>query len=160
MQIGRKGSGVSSVYEEEWTRDRKLQVLDPTVLVVRVVASDATTTATEEELSDDVFGNGNDLRNLKSQYSACSYNQMNFQKATGQAGIVDGVYTVTIPSTTVNGVDNGNIRNAVTNQLQSDFGTSSSNVADYVMLCLPPGTNGGWIAYAYINSWLSVYNNQ
>ena len=127
---------------------------------MRVEASDASTTATAGELSDDIFGNGNDLRNLKSQYSACSYNQMNFKKATGQAGIVDGVYTVSLPTTTVNGVDDGTIRNAVTSKLQSDFGTSASNVADYVMLCLPPGTNGGWIAYAYINSWLSVYNNQ
>jgi hypothetical protein len=24
------------------------------------------------------------------------------------------------------------------------------NQFDYVMLCLPPGTDGGWIAYAYV----------
>jgi len=31
---------------------------------------------------------------------------------------------------------------------------------DLVMMCIPPGTNGGgWVAYAYINHFLSVYND-
>jgi len=30
----------------------------------------------------------------------------------------------------------------------------------YFSDCLPPGTSGSWIAYAYINSYISVYNNQ
>lgn len=33
-----------------------------------------------------------------------------------------------------------------------------SNQFDHVMLCMPPGT-GAWIAYAYVNSWLSVFND-
>lgn len=116
-------------------------------------------------LSDGVFGTAGDPINLKSQYSTCSYDQMNFQPAptgtsgTTTAGIVDGTYQVTLPSTVVNGATNGVIRNAVTAQLATDFGTSAGNVADYVMLCLPPGTQGSWIAYAYVNSWLSVYND-
>jgi hypothetical protein len=65
------------------------------------------------------------------------------------------VTTVTI-SNTVIGTDNGVIRNAVTAALGSSF----TSQFDHVMLCLPPGTSGSWIAYAYVNHWLSVYNNQ
>lgn len=36
---------------------------------------------------------------------------------------------------------------------------SPNQIADHVMYCLPPETMGG-IAYAYINSWNSVYSNQ
>merc|ERR1711971_566717 len=36
---------------------------------------------------------------------------------------------------------------------------SPNQIADHVMYCLPPSTMGG-IAYAYINSWLSVYSDQ
>lgn len=171
-QMGRKGSGNNQRSYggfDEWERERKLQTSNPTVLVVRVVASDSTTTRPVNQLSDDVFGtiSANDPYNLKSQYNDCSYGQLDFQPAptgatgTTTTGIVDGVYEVTLPSAVVvNGVSDGTIRNAVTTQLSVDFDTSASNVADYVMLCLPPGTSGGWIAYAYINHWLSVYNDQ
>ena len=47
----------------------------------------------------------------------------------------------------------------MTNQAAKDLGAPLNTIADYVILCLPPGTLGGWIAYAYINSWLSVYND-
>jgi len=29
-----------------------------------------------------------------------------------------------------------------------------------VMICVPPGTAGDWVAYAYSNHWLSVYNDE
>jgi hypothetical protein len=33
-------------------------------------------------------------------------------------------------------------------------------IADHVIVCLPPGTAGGdWLAYAYVNYWLSVFND-
>eukprot|EP00957_Ditylum_brightwellii_P196488 14971448-Ditylum_brightwellii.AAC.1 len=39
------------------------------------------------------------------------------------------------------------------------FGVSNpSKLANHVMYCLPPGTMSG-IAYAYINSWNSVYSD-
>lgn len=51
------------------------------------------------------------------------------------------------------------MRNAVTAALNTAFGVSSPTaLADYVMYCLPPGTMSG-IAYAYINSWNSVYSD-
>ena len=52
------------------------------------------------------------------------------------------------------------MRNAVTAALNAQFGVTSPNqLADHVMYCLPAGTMEG-IAYAYINSWNSVYSNQ
>lgn len=100
---------------------------------------------------DDVFGNGNDNVNLKSQCAACSYGEMNFNTVIGNQMInSDSVYTVNLPSTTVTGANDDDIRIAAINQATIDFGDSPASIADKVMVCLPPGTSGGWIAYAYI----------
>jgi hypothetical protein len=55
--------------------------------------------------------------------------------------------TVT-PSDTSKGND---IRNAAIAALKTKLGTEPKNVADHIMLCLPPGT-GGWIAYGELNN--------
>jgi len=58
------------------------------------------------------------------------------------------------------GVADSTVRNAVTSALNNQLGQNPcNNIADHVMLCLPPGTSGSWIAYAYINSCISVYND-
>jgi hypothetical protein len=129
-----------------------------TVLVARIVAPDRSTTSSEAVISNKVFGTSGDEVNLRSQYWACSHGQLEFKPAEG-ADITNGVTTVNI-GINVNGNTDGIIRNAATTALATKFGVSSaSQIADYVMLCIPPGTSGSWIAYAYINSWLSVYNN-
>ena len=52
------------------------------------------------------------------------------------------------------------MRNAVTAKLNSEFDVSKPNqLADLVMYCLPPGTFSG-VAYAYIDSWNSIYNDE
>jgi hypothetical protein len=124
------------------------------MVAVRVIASDATTTSSESEISDAWFGTSGDAVNFKSQYEACSYNKIQIDPAN-TTDVSNGVTTVTI-SNTVNGTANGVIRNAVTAALGSSF----TSQFDHVMLCLPPGTSENWIAYAYVNSWLSVYNNE
>jgi hypothetical protein len=74
-----------------WTTSnrRRLTTGTKTVLVVRVVANDSSTTASADQLSDSVFGTNGDLVNLKTQYAACSHNQLQFQPATG-TGITNG----------------------------------------------------------------------
>ena len=74
-----------------WTTSnrRRLTTGTKTVLVVRVVANDSSTTASADQLSDSVFGTNGDLVNLKTQYAACSHNQLLFQPATG-TGIANG----------------------------------------------------------------------
>jgi hypothetical protein len=42
---------------------------------------------------------------------------------------------------------------------ESDLGASLNDIADYVMVCIPPVTADDWIAYAYENHWLSIYND-
>ena len=75
------------------SRDRRRKLVSGTrsVLVVRVQhATDASTSASAERLSDSVFGNGADGSvdpvTLKSQYSACSYNQLTFVEAADRTG--------------------------------------------------------------------------
>ncbi|KAL3760237.1 hypothetical protein ACHAWU_001747 [Discostella pseudostelligera] len=141
-----------------------------TVLVVRVILDDGRyDTADQNGLSNDVFGNGVDSNNLSSQYAACSANQLLFQKSPnrrmsfnpndgGTTDINNGVVDIKVPNSISAG--DGVIRNEVTTKLNSVFGVGSPvELADHVMYCLPTGTLAG-IAYAYINSWNSVYSNE
>jgi hypothetical protein len=148
---------------------RQLQSGTRTVLVVRVILTDgAYNYADQTGLSNDVFGNGVDAVNLKSQYAACSANQLTFNKSPnrsmssnpndGTTAINNGVVDIKVDLAKSAG-DNS-VRNAVTTKINSVFGVTSPNqLANHVMYCLPSGTMGG-IAYAYINSWNSVYANE
>ena len=133
-----------------------------TVLVVRVIATNDSTTANEATLSDGVFGTSGDPVNLKSQYAACSRDQLIFNKAndrTGNTGrkISNGVTTMNVNVSTGDG--NRAMRSAITNALNTEFGVTNPNqLANHVMYCYPPNTMSG-IAYAYINSWNSVYSD-
>ena len=137
---------------------------EKSILVVRVVAANASPTATEVRLGDSVFGTDGDLVTLKSQYSKCSHEGLTILPADNRDGTDDGnavlirngAVTVTVSSSTTDGDEI--MVNDVTAKLKSMFGTSASNLADHVMYCLPPGTMSG-IAYAYINSWNSVYSD-
>ena len=170
------------VVEEERTPDqeldpaahpfiRRLQKGSKTVLAVRVILNDGTYShATQTGLSNDVFGNGVDTVNLKTQYAACSYNQLVFNKAAnrnmsvavtpnvGDTAISNGVVDIRVNYKKSAG--DGTVVNAVTAELNRVFGVSSPTaLANYVMYCLPSGVMSG-IAYAYINSWNSVYSNE
>ena len=149
--------------KKSWESGRKLAVTNgqKSVLVVRVIASDGSTSASDTALSNSVFGNGVDPVNLSSQYAACSHNKLEFVKAAEKTGatnsITNGVVTVTVSTAVAEG--DGAMRNAITTKLNSDFSVSSPNqLANHVMYCLPSGTMSG-IAYAYINSWNSVYSD-
>jgi len=135
------------------------------VLVVRVVAKDKSTTATVERLSDSVFGNGADgsvdTVTMRSQYLACSYDQLDFVEADDRNGrdinIRNGAVTVTVPSATSAG--DTVIMNEIADILNAQFGVSSpSALADHVMMCMPPGTMSG-IAFANVDSWRSWYDD-
>lgn len=128
-----------------------------TVLVVRVIAKDRSTSFSEAALSDKVFGMNGDSVNLKSIYASCSHNALNFEPAQ-RSGITNGVVTVSVKKIKTKKGDT-KMNNAITSELNRMFGVSSpSQLADHVMYCLPPNTMRG-IAYAYINNWLSVYND-
>jgi hypothetical protein len=145
-----------------------------TVLAIRVEAANNKTTSVDEvSLSDSIFGNGVDTTNLASQYNDCSHGKFSFKavpdrsgesRSSGKVDIVNGVATVRIPSVTVS-QGTAVMRNAISKELNAIFGTKNpSELADYVMYCLPPGTfaSGTYspIGYAYYNNWLSVFNNE
>lgn len=102
---------------------------DKTFLVVRIVAADASTTASTAQLSDSVFGTSGDPFNLQSQYESCSNQKLNVMAADASHHTAindDGTITVTIPDA-VTGVDDGVIRAAATSALQTKLGGSAPN---------------------------------
>ena len=169
-----KGLSQRNLYDDtadqkQPSSSRQLQSGTRTVLAVRVLLNDGSYSyASQTGLSDDIFGNGVDTVNLKSQYAACSFNQLVFDKTSdrsmstnpndGTTSISAGVMDVKVDLNVTAGGDNA-VRNAVTSKINSVFGvTNPTDLANHVMYCLPSGIMSG-IAYAYINSWNSVYNN-
>lgn len=100
---------------------RRLKTGERSVLVVRIQAADATTGFSESDLSNSVFGTGNDEVNLRDQYLKCSHDQLTFNPATG-SGVNNGVVTVDIRPETITGRDDGEIRNIVNTKLAEMFG--------------------------------------
>ena len=116
-----------------------LQSGEKKVLVVRVTTTGlGAPSSTAARLGDSVFGTDGDLVNLRSQYNACSYGQLIFSPLdpTNPNWSAPGVYDIQVStSSTADAVIREAVRGALPN-----FGW------DYVMYCLPPGTDGGWIA--------------
>lgn len=133
-----------------------------TVLGVRIQAINAQTSATEAQLSSDIFGDdGIDHVNVRSQYLACSHGKLEFRKTTNMNGvstkISNGIVTVQVNVST--SVGSRNMVNAVNDELIRQFNTHPSNLASFVMYFLPAGTYSG-VAYAYMNGYRSVYNDR
>ncbi len=143
-------------------KQRELAPLVPdmrTVLVVRVRASDKSTTANLSTLSGDVFGTGkaSTAVSMSERFRSCSYGEMLMTpynaRAPSGVTVQNGVVEVQI-TTSVTGKDSVTVQNTVLSRLRSQLGISTlSSVFDHVMLCLPSGTTGpsgtsaGWIAY-------------
>jgi len=158
------GFQMKVVDDDDMGRKRKLLIGDKTVLVVRVIATNGATTDSEAVLGDSVFGTNDDPVNLKSQYTECSHQKLNFAPAPNKASVIaganiaNGVTTVSVNVAT--GDTDSVMRPAITNALNAQFGVNHPrDLADYVMYCLPPNTMSG-IAYAFINSWNSVYSDK
>ena len=122
------------------------------VFVIRADAPDASTSSSIDEISDKVFGTYGDILNLKSQFVACSYDEPTFEPVSDTFNgynFVSGVGQVTI-ETSVQGVENSVIRDAMIAAANAKYGNLQSKVTngdiDYVMLCLPRGTSDNWIA--------------
>ena len=117
------------------------------------------TTLSKSTLSDRVFGTGGDPVNLRSQYSECSDSAIDFYPST-RSGVGTnteaGVITVNTAVTLTSGDKSGAMANAVTTQLEAMYG--SPLPFDHVLICAPPGT-ANFLAWAYLNNWLSIYND-
>ena len=127
------------------------------ILIVKVSSIDSKSTISEHDMSDAVFGTYGDKRNLKSQYDACSYGQLDMVPANGFK-IENGVLNLhlMVPARLTPAPYLQYIAMATARMKAGPFRPRF----DHVMLCLPPDALGTWVAYAYINSFLSVYKDK
>ncbi len=133
-------------------------------LVMRVIDKDGRAPPSASQLEEDVFL---DSMSLKTQYERCSHDNIEIVQAQN-----NGFYA------TQNNVDYQGIIDVQVSYKASDAGkydlwgdaldiakrdynngNAMSNSFDLIMVCYPPGVDSGWIAYAYINHYISVYNN-
>jgi hypothetical protein len=78
------------------------------------------------------------------------------EKASGTY-ITEGVVTINLGNA---GKNKGDLEDDAENYLEDMFGINRlSDRFDHVMFCLPPGTDGSWIGYGYINGVKTVYND-
>lgn len=78
--------------------------------------------------------------------------------ADATTNIVNGVVTVQVDTALTSDGDEI-MRNAVTQKIKAVYGTAPRNIANHVIYCLPPDTFDG-LAYATLNGWVSVYNDE
>jgi hypothetical protein len=98
-----------------------------TVLVIRANNKGRSTTASEAQLSDDIFGTQGDELNLKSQFLACSDGKLQFEPYRDfNVGGNDGVLAVNI----MNGATSEDIVDASLRQGERDLGPIKGVVGD------------------------------
>ncbi|CAJ1954133.1 unnamed protein product [Cylindrotheca closterium] len=134
---------------------------DRTVLAVRVIASNGEMSKSDEELSASIFGGANDFVNLKSQYAACSHGKINIVKRPDMNGLTSNIQNgvVTIRVNLPVEVGHSTMVNAVSQELDREFGMTMHSIADHVMYCLPKGNYNG-VGFAIMNGGLSVFNDK
>ena len=152
---------------------RKLAPLtgDKPILVVKVTDSGGLARSeSAAQIGDDIFGTINDPVNLASQLFDCSHGQMNVipgtipNASTNQAA--PGVIEVSIPISLTD-KSNNEIHNAVTAAVNAKLGTNLGNGWEsitepyhHVMYVIEKCyVDCGWAAYAYVNAWMSVYQD-
>ena len=122
-----------------------------------------TPTYSKAILSNRVFGTDGDPVNLRSQYAACSADAVDFAPLTGNSNVATGpeagVVTVntTVPLTASD--DSSDMASAVASALEDMFVTSFP--FEHAIICTPPGTfPSNAVAWAYLDHWLSIYNDK
>jgi hypothetical protein len=152
-------------HKQRRNRNRNLQG-DPnnralgemSVLVVKVVDTNGVVNPLEDTMSTDWFGTS--TLTFKSGFEQCSHNQLIMKPAVNiqvpyqaENQIENGVLTVTL-DIAVTGED---LQNKAYAAAQAAVGPLYDQF-DLVAFCQPP--NGGWVAYAYVNSWASFFNGR
>jgi hypothetical protein len=134
-----------------------------TILVVKVKDSDGRARSESlAQISDDVFGSFGNSMTLKSQMSACSFDQLDIipgllpdgsdTRSEDSPGVID----ITISESLLN--DRSIVRNAVTTAVEDLLNITLPEPYQHVMYVVEGCYEDcGWAAYAYLNSWLSVY---
>lgn len=136
-----------------------------TMVVIRVTATNDNTSSskTANKIADSFFGVNGDETSLSARFDACSMGHLKFAPGTGH-DFVDGVAEVSI-ALSAGGSNIFDFERSVTSALITKYGSSLRNTYDHVVYAVPRGTQFGaggsdrWLAYAYMNSYLSVYND-
>jgi hypothetical protein len=121
------------------------------VLVVRAETAGGNTISTKESIADAIFGTYGNSISMRSQYLGCSHNKLDLVPFEGQT---ENGYTVTdgIIEVSINEDYRDQTRYVAEEGLTKAAEELVGDLArqfDHVILCLPPGTSGGWVAYAY-----------
>lgn len=121
------------------------------VAIISISTVDAKPTYTAKELADFMFGDG---INLRQQYVACSFGKQNFYPSEH---LIDEY--VDAPISSFERVsDLVNTAQKQIRQRATPSITSVSELADRIMVCIPPGT-GNWAASAGVGHWRVQMNN-
>ena len=124
-----------------------------TMLMVRVIAKDSTTTGTKAQLADSILAN-------KRQLLGCSHNRFTLNPTADDNGLTtnirNGVVEISLPNTSKS-IGNSMV-GVITTEINRQFSIQSpSALANYVMYCLPAGTIGR--SYAFLGGWQSVMDD-
>ena len=132
------------------------------ILVVKVKDSEGRVRSeTPSEMSNDIFGSFGDSMTLKSQMYDCSFGQLNIVPGVlpndsdvnvNSPGVIEVRIDVSLSNR------RSKVRNAVRRAVENKYGIILPGPYQHVMFVLEGCYEDcGWAAYAYMNSWLSVY---
>jgi len=135
------------------------------ILVVKVTDSEGRARPeSSRQISDDVFGSFGDKMTLKSQMHACSFEKLDItaglSSGTDTSSDSPGVVDITIGISLLNN-SRFAVRKAMTDTLEAQLGYKLPGPYQHVMFVLEGCYQQcGWAAYAYVNSWMSVYQGE
>jgi hypothetical protein len=136
------------------------------ILAVRVVDVNGKTHPHDvTTMSNNIFGNGVDNNTLKSVLEDCSMGKLEIVPGEidgGNGNDATGMIEVTIPIDMTVASSNAEIHNAAKQQVANRLGINVNDMPgpfQQIMFNIEACYTGdcGWAAYAYINSWMSVY---
>lgn len=135
------------------------------VLVVRANTAGGNTVSQRDDIVDAIFGTYGNTISMRSQYLGCSHGKLDTVPFEGSTTtgyeVTNGIIEVSI-SEDYTGRTRYDAEEGLYNAAENLVGDLESQF-DHVILCLPPGTSDGWVAYAYgklrqviktVNCWL------
>lgn len=124
-------------------------------LVVRVSAKDSSPPQNVKKLQNDVFL---DEHCLSSQFEACSYGKLKINPYEAP-GVDGGVIEVALDYNLADNDLRGVLQSAAYEAATEKVGNLMDDKFDLVLFCMPPGT-GSWMAYAFVGTKFSFYNDK
>ena len=136
------------------------------VLAVRTSGPDSQTSQSTDGISNSLFGSNGNTYTMVSQFLDCSYDHFHLVPFSGiehsNETIRNGVIEIRLNESLI-GKNVGIVQDMVIEELHNGYGSLQSEV-DFLMIFMPPGTvlaeATDWKAYAFLNDWISVFNDK